>query len=216
MDAADHLCASATGHVHVEQHDVGLGVGDDVDGFIHLAGFAHDLHRLAHPPRPAGRGPPPAAPQPVVVDQHDPDAAHARACRGTVSATSVPVGPLRMAALPPLRVIRPTMDSRMPRRSAGMCSGSKPRPRSRTTTSTPRSVTSANTDTLGAPDDLAALTMPSRAAATVAASESSSGASPTTTTSTDTACASSTSAAACRNDMANDVPLADACSAGDE
>src|SRR3954449_11374731 len=206
MHAADHLCASATGHVHVEQHDVGLGVGDDVDGFVHLAGFAHDLDRLAE------LGAHSAAHQPVVVDQHDADAAHARACRGTVSAASVPVGPLRMAALPPLRVIRPTMDSRMPRRSAGICSGSKPRPRSRTNTSIPRSVTSANTDTLGAPEDFAALTMPSRAAATVAASESSSGASPTTTTSTDTACASSTSAAACRRDDAND---ADVCADGD-
>src|SRR6185312_11459232 len=60
------------------------------------------------------------------------------------------------------------MESRMPRRWSGTFSGSKPWPRSRTKTSTPLSPTSAKTEMVDAPDDFAALTMPSRAAATVA------------------------------------------------
>src|SRR3954453_1741701 len=113
MDTADHLDPTTAGHVHVEKHDVGLRVGDDVDCLVDLACFPDDLDRVTE------LGAYAAAHQPVAVHQHAADRAHARACRGTVSATSVPVGPLRIAALPPLRVIRPPIDSRMPRRSAG-------------------------------------------------------------------------------------------------
>ena len=53
----------------------------------------------------------------------------------SINSTSVPPsGELTMRALPPWRSIRPRIDSRTPRRSAGMASGSKPGPRSRTNT----------------------------------------------------------------------------------
>ena len=55
--------------------------------------------------------------------------------RSSVSSTSVPrPGAARIAARPPCRSMRPTIDSRTPRRSAGTASGSKPGPRSRTKT----------------------------------------------------------------------------------
>src|ERR1019366_4089551 len=54
------------------------------------------------------------------------------------SATSVPSPwPDSTVAWPPADAIPPTIASRMPRRSAGTASGSKPGPSSRTNTSTP-------------------------------------------------------------------------------
>ena len=51
--------------------------------------------------------------------------------RSMVSSTSVPSpGSLRISARPPCRFMRPIIDSRMPRRSSGTASGSKPGPRS--------------------------------------------------------------------------------------
>ena len=65
--------------------------------------------------------------------------------------------------------MRPTIDSRTPRRSAGTASGSKPGPRSRTNTST-RSLADLGVDgdRRRGPANLAALTIASRAAATSA------------------------------------------------
>ena len=85
--------------------------------------------------------------------------------------------------------MRPTIDSRTPRRSAGTASGSKPGPRSRTNTSTRVARRPRRRRTPAAPPaNLAALTIASRAAATSASASSSSGQSPTATTSTATPC----------------------------
>src|SRR3954454_14668172 len=157
-----------------------LLVGDDADCLVAAARLADDRDIAAE------LGAHTAPDETMVVDQHDADrlAGHAvDTFRARVSATSVPVSPLRTVAVPPWRAIRPTIESRIPRRSAGTASRSKPWPRSRTNTSTPEPPTSANTDTVAAPDDFAALTIASRAAATVAVTASSIGVSPTTTTS---------------------------------
>src|SRR5690348_2260916 len=56
---------------------------------------------------------------------------------GIVSRTSVPdPGSLVTCAAPPWRCIRATIESRTPCRSSATAEGSKPRPRSRTKTST--------------------------------------------------------------------------------
>ena len=55
-----------------------------------------------------------------------------------VSSTSVPSpGSLRISAFPPYLSMRPIIDSRTPRRSAGIDSGSKPGPRSSMKTRAP-------------------------------------------------------------------------------
>src|ERR1700722_9146685 len=49
---------------------------------------------------------------------------------GQLTVTVVPApGRLAIAARPPVACIRPVIDSRMPRREAGVASGSNPRPR---------------------------------------------------------------------------------------
>src|SRR5438067_919905 len=81
------------------------------------------------------------------------------------SSTSVPwPGLLRTTAAPPCRVMRPTIDSETPRRSASTDAGSNPTPRSRTKTVTLSPSTSTNTWTRSTPANLAALTIASRAA----------------------------------------------------
>ena len=83
-------------------------------------------------------GPHAGAEQLVVVDDHD------RRHRSITSSTSVPSpGAVCSTARPPWRSIRPTIDSRTPRRSAGTRAGSKPGPRSRTNTSIRSGATSA-------------------------------------------------------------------------
>ena len=97
-----------------------------------LAGFVLDAGRVADELDVAFElGADAGAEQPVVVD--DGDAGHA--VPGSVSSTSVPApGSEWIAARPPWRAMRPTIDSRTPRRSAGTVAGSKPGPRSRTKT----------------------------------------------------------------------------------
>src|SRR5439155_4887792 len=113
--------AAAVGHVDVEQHDVGAQLGDGRDRVVDGGGVAHELDA------PLELGPHPGAEQRMVVD--DEDARHL----GSASSTSVPSpGAERTVARPPWRSMRPTIDSRTPRRSAGTAAGSKPGPRSRT------------------------------------------------------------------------------------
>ena len=92
--------------------------------------------------------------------------------------------------------MRATIESRTPRRSAGIASRSKPTPRSRTNTSTRSSSTSANRSTRSLPANFAAFVIASRAACTSASRRPVSGPSPTVTASIVTPCSSSTSAAA--------------------
>jgi DNA-binding NarL/FixJ family response regulator len=78
----------------------------------------------------------------VVVHNQDAGLAHGRS--SSVSSTSVPApGELVMRPRPPCRLIRPTIDSRTPRRSGGSAPGSKPGPRSRTNTCVRESLLSA-------------------------------------------------------------------------
>src|SRR5215211_2884531 len=187
-DAADHLGAAAVGHLHVEEDDVGLGLHDQLDRLAHGAGVPGDVDQ------PVELGAHPGPEQSVVVDQHR---AGERAHPPITSSTSVPSpGRVWIAALPPWRSIRPSTDSRSPRRSAGTASRSKPGPRSRTNTSARPPSTSANTLIAASGANLTALRTASRAAATSASPAASSGRSPTATTSIGTPCASSTSATA--------------------
>src|SRR5207249_4383205 len=39
----DDACAAASGHVHVEEHDVGLSIADHVDRGVDIRGGTHDL-----------------------------------------------------------------------------------------------------------------------------------------------------------------------------
>ena len=82
------------------------------------------------------------------------------------SSTSVPPsGTARSRAVPPLRSMRPMIDSLTPIRSSGTASRSKPGPRSRTDTKTVLPSTSAKTCTAPpSPPYLAAFTIASRAA----------------------------------------------------
>ena len=119
--------------------------------------------------------------------------------RGIFRVTLVPSpGAVVTVAVPPRRVIRPCTDSARPLRSAGTASGSKPWPRSRTTSDTSPGSTSANREMTLAPDHLAALTVASRAAASRALRLSSSSQSPTVTASTGTPYLASTSCWICR------------------
>src|SRR5215211_4650522 len=128
-DPADHLHAAAVGHVHVQQNHVGACLADPAYGLLDGRRVADDLDQvleLRPHPRPEDL---------VIVDDHDPGARHS-----STSSTSVPEpGALVMFALPPLRSMRPTIDSRMPRRSVGIAAGSKPGPRSLTKTRAPPS-----------------------------------------------------------------------------
>ena len=144
--------------MHVEQDDVGLsrarsatasstaaGLGDDVDEPLELRAHA---------------GPE----QAVVVDDHD-----ARRLIST-SSTSVPSpGPECDAARPPWRSMRPTIDSRTPRRSSGTAASRSPaRGRARRPQ---RSASISAYSGIGASAaNLAALLSASRAAATSASS----------------------------------------------
>src|SRR5204863_4398472 len=119
--ALDHLDAAAVRHVHVEEDDVGLGRLDLGHRLVDGRGVAHELDEVLELRANAG------AEELVVI--HDQYARHS-----SLSSTSVPSGELFTVARPPWRSIRPTIDSRMPRRSSGTALGSKPGPRSRTKT----------------------------------------------------------------------------------
>ena len=116
--------STTSGRCAVDQRDRlldGGGLADDLDVALELGAHA-------------------GAEEPVVVDDHD--ARHA--VPGSVSSTSVPApGAEWIAARPPWRAMRPTIDSRTPRRSAGTAAGSKPGPRSRTKTCSAPSEASA-------------------------------------------------------------------------
>jgi hypothetical protein len=131
-DLADHLHAAAARHLDVEQHDVGLGLEHEPHRVLDGRGVAAHLDEPVELRAHAG------AEQVVVVDDHD--GRH----RFSTSSTSVPSpGAVCTTARPPWRSIRPTIDSRTPRRSAGTAAGSKPGPRSRTNTSIRSGSTSA-------------------------------------------------------------------------
>ena len=115
------------------------GVRAELDGVVHGGRRSDDVHVPLEP------GPHAGAEQLVVVDDHD--ARRHGAPRGSASSTSVPAGEGWICARPPYRRMRPTMDSRTPRRSPGTAPGSNPGPRSRTKTSTPSGVASAKTRT---------------------------------------------------------------------
>src|SRR5262249_60224861 len=112
---------AAAGQVHVEQHDVGPGRGDPVDGRRHVFCLADDLHLVAK------LGPDPGPEQAVVVHDEHPRprlAGHAWlgvvAARGMDSDTSGPSpGALRTLATPPRRAIPGGPHSRLPALAAG-------------------------------------------------------------------------------------------------
>jgi hypothetical protein len=92
----DHLDAAATGHVDVEEDDVGLALGDLADGVLDGLGLAEDLDQVTE------LGLHPGAEDPVVVDDDDGRRLLAHLSASIVSSTSVPLpGALRTSALPP-------------------------------------------------------------------------------------------------------------------
>src|SRR5579875_1389505 len=209
----DHGLPASEREVHVEEDHVGESLEDHLDGGSDLVGLAHHLDGVAELGAHAG------AKEVVVVDQEHPGApsrpgrsgAQRGLTRATLSSTSVPApGDVRTTARPPLRCIRATIDWAMPRRSGVTAPRSNPEPRSRTNTDTRSSSTSANRDTDGAPDHLAAFTVASRAASRRARIFSSSSQSPTTTSSTTTPWDPSTSAPIARTPEARSVALAHA------
>src|SRR4051794_8950431 len=120
----------------VEQDDVRIELLDQRNGLCDARGLAHDLDGIAQ------LGPHAGEEELVVVDQHD--ATFHGALRGRRSSTSVPSPrAVTIVALPPARSSRPSIDSAMPRRSAGTAVRSKPDPRSWTKTDIVSSVTSA-------------------------------------------------------------------------
>ena len=129
---ADHLDAAAARHLHVEQHHVGLGVEHEPHRVVDRRRVAEHVDEAVELGAHAG-------PEQVVVVDDD-DGGH----RSSTSSISVPPpGAVCTAARPPWRSIRPTIDSRTPRRSSGTVAGSKPGPRSRTKTSIRPGATSA-------------------------------------------------------------------------
>jgi DNA-binding NarL/FixJ family response regulator len=137
-DPPDHGDAAAAGHVDVEEDDVGAGRRDHADGLLDRAGLADDIDQSLD------LGANPAPEQRVVVDDDDRRAIAHRAPLAIASTTSVPdPGTETIVAVPPCRCMRPTIDSRTPRRSSGNRSGSKPGPRSRTNASICSGPTSA-------------------------------------------------------------------------
>src|SRR5690606_3989354 len=118
--------------VHVEQHDLRFERGDLRDRGIDIGRLADDVDGVAEV-----RAKPRAEDRVVVDDEHaghaTPPAIDASRCR----CTSVPTPPAPGAtvAVPPARVIRPMIDSRMPSRSSGRPARSTPDPRSRMNTS---------------------------------------------------------------------------------
>ena len=134
-DPADDLDPAAAGHVDVEQDDVGLGARGS-----RRRRPRRWPRRRRTSTRPSSSARTPARKRSwsstittLGVRGHRgvPSPARPR-CRGP--------GASRIAARPPCRSMRPTMESRTPRRSAGTASGSNPGPRSRTNTCEPLAV----------------------------------------------------------------------------
>src|SRR5581483_334410 len=125
----DHLYAATAGHVDVEQDHVRLQLRDRADRLLDRLGLAEHLDQVAELDLDAG------SEDPVVVDDHDRGWLAHGPSRSRVSSTSVPLpAPLRISARPRWRSMRPIIDSRIPRRSSGIASGSNPGPRSSTKT----------------------------------------------------------------------------------
>src|SRR5207237_4221028 len=129
----DDRIAAAIGQVDVEEDDVGIELLDQRHGLL-------DACRLTdHVDGVAELGAHARAEEVVIVDEDD--AALHDPLRGTDSSTSVPSpGVLETLASPPTRSIRRTIESAIPRRSAGTAAGSNPAPRSLTKPATPASV----------------------------------------------------------------------------
>ncbi len=129
---------AAAGQVHVEEHDVGQALADELDGGGRLVGLAHDVDGVPELGLHAG------AEHGMVLDQEDawapPDPQRSRRGRSlhpfAPGHEELDLGPSpgaeRMTASPPKRATRDSIDWAMPRRSAGTDAGSKPWPRSRT------------------------------------------------------------------------------------
>src|SRR5829696_3021103 len=128
-DLLDHLDAAPARHVHVEQYDLRPELRDRPHGVLDRLGLAEGLDsslELGLDARAEDR---------VVVHDHDGGCGAHRPPALMLSSTSVPSpGSLRISARPPCRFMRPIIDSRTPRRSFGIASGSKPGPRSSTNT----------------------------------------------------------------------------------
>src|SRR5438105_2134674 len=198
-DGVDDRVAAAVRKVHVEEDDLGIELLDQRHRLGDARGLADELDGLAE------LGPHAGAKEVVVVDEDD--APLHVVPLGRVSSTSVPSpGALVTAAVPPTRSIRATIESEMPRRSAGTAAASKPAPRSRTNTEIRSSVASAYTSTSSAPECFAPFVIASRTASASAPTRSSAGQSPALASSTRTPCSSSTSAAAAASSVASVSP----------
>ncbi len=94
----------------VEEDDIGESLTDHLDCGLYVRSLADDPHRIPELSSDAGTE------EVVVVDDEDGD----RLAHGpSDSRTSVPVpGPVLICVSPPVRSIRPTMESRTPRRSS--------------------------------------------------------------------------------------------------
>ena len=63
LDRLQHGLAPSLGEVHVQQHDIGNTLDDQLDGGVHLVGLADHLHLVAQ------LGPHAGTEQVVVVDE---------------------------------------------------------------------------------------------------------------------------------------------------
>ena len=107
--------------MHVQQHDVGLRLRDLGDRLGHRARVPDERELLPELVPNAARE------QLVVLDQEDPD--HVARLLGIRSRTSVPWPiALSITATPPLRSMRPSIDSAIPWRSVGTASRENPTP----------------------------------------------------------------------------------------
>ena len=127
VECGEHRVPVKSGHVQVEQQDVGAGGGDDVERLPAFSGFADDLDvRLL-----AEQVAQPVPDDAVVVGDDHPDR-HGTGTR-TVSAAPRP-GALSMSTVPPSSATRSRMWA-SPEPACG-AAGSKPLPPSRIASST--------------------------------------------------------------------------------
>src|SRR5262249_30572551 len=138
-DSRDDGLAAAVGEVDVEEDDVRVELVDERHRLGDRPGFADDVDPVAELAADAGPE------ERVVVDEDD---AQCHGRRSSRSSTSVPSpGVEVIVAVPPARASRASIDSAMPRRSAGTVLRSNPAPRSRMKTLTTSSSASAYTAT---------------------------------------------------------------------
>src|SRR3990172_605797 len=120
--------------MHVEQHHVGLAPEHGRHRLLHRPRVSDDLERVAE------LGPDAAREQLVVLDDEDADHGRAPGMRRRNSGPRP--GSLWMAATPPVRSMRPSIDSAIPWRSGGTLERENPTPWSRTNAVTWSSSTS--------------------------------------------------------------------------